>query len=771
MRFYYLLFLNYIINNILNYIIFVLLINNSKEKQMNLIKTVTGVMACGFLFNSGLNAQEIMLQPRPQDMKVIGKSLTLPEHVQLIGADNADADAVNILKDLFAGRMAKKGFKVIIGEKGDKAVKKYARLVPQKPEAYYLSIDDKKLVLVGSDERGTFYGMQTVSQLLKEGNLPQINITDYPDVRYRGVVEGFYGKPWSYEDRVSQLKFYGANKLNTYIYGPKNDPFHSSPNWRKPYPQEEAARMAELVKLAKSNKVDFVWAIHPGQDIRWNDEDRGLLLQKFGQMYDLGIRSFAVFFDDISGEGTDALKQAELLNYIDDQFVKVKKDVTPLVMCPTEYNKSWANLEKGYLRTLGEKLNPSIQIMWTGDRVVADIHRDGMEWINSQIKRPAYIWWNFPVTDYVRDHLLMGPVYGNDTDIAQTMSGFVTNPMEHAEASKVAIYGVADYTWNMKKYDPNTAWQGSLKAIMPTNCEALRVFASHNSDLGANGHKYRREESVIIKPVTERFLSAFQSEGTYPKDDFLTLEREFKSIVAASDVLLRSKDNDLLIKDINPWIKQFGLLGQTGAAVMDMLRDLEASDKESFKLDYSRVKELKEQMFELDATNNINPWQPGVKVGSLVLVPFVNNLYAQATERYNKQFGENLAVVYDYCPHTLLSNISQVKSLPLQLKEKTVSLSPSNEVIKADKDAFITIQLLKATKLRSIEFNAGKADLLQWGELQFTINGENWQALACEQDGELLKATMGKESVKAVRFLNKSGVPQEFYLRKFTLGL
>jgi len=149
--------------------------------------------------------------------------------------------------------------------------------------------------LVGSDERGTFYGMQTVSQLLKEGNLPQINITDYPDVRYRGVVEGFYGKPWSYEDRVSQLKFYGANKLNTYIYGPKNDPFHSSPNWRKPYPQEEAARMAELVKLAKSNKVDFVWAIHPGQDIRWNDEDRELLLQKFGQMYDLGIRSLQCF--------------------------------------------------------------------------------------------------------------------------------------------------------------------------------------------------------------------------------------------------------------------------------------------------------------------------------------------------------------------------------------------------------------------------------------------------------------------------------------------
>jgi len=440
-------------------------------------------------------------------------------------------------------------------------------------------------------------------------------------------------------------------------------------------------------------------------------------------------------------------------------------------MCPTEYNKSWANLEKGYLRTLGEKLNPSIQIMWTGDRVVADIHRDGMDWINSQIKRPAYIWWNFPVTDYVRDHLLMGPVYGNDTDIAQTMSGLLQTQWSMPKPRKLLfmVWQIIPGTWRNMILMPHG--KVHLRQLCQPITKLCAFFASHNSDLGANGHKYRREESVIIKPVTERFLSAFQSEGTYPKDDFTMLEREFKSIVVASDILLRSKDNDLLIKDINPWIKQFGLLGQTGAAVMDMLRDLEASDKESFKLDYSRVKELKEQMFELDATNNINPWQPGVKVGSLVLTPFVNNLYAQATERYNKQFGENLAVVYDYCPHTLLSNISQVKSLPLQLKEKTVSLSPSNEVIKADKDAFITIQLLKATKLRSIEFNAGKADLLQWGELQFTTDGENWQALACEQDGELLKATMGKESVKAVRFLNKSGEPQEFYLRKFTLGL
>ena len=136
-------------------------------------------------------------------------------------------------------------------------------------------------------------------------------------------------------------------------------------------------------------------------------------------------------FENLDEELANPNKQAELLNYIDEKFVKVKPDVTPLVMCPTEYNKSWSNPKGNYLTTLGEKLNPSIQIMWTGDRVISDITKDGIAWINARIKRPAYIWWNFPVSDYVRDHLLLGPVYGNDTQIADQMSGFVTNPMEH----------------------------------------------------------------------------------------------------------------------------------------------------------------------------------------------------------------------------------------------------------------------------------------------------------------------------------------------------
>ena len=114
----------------------------------------------------------------------------------------------------------------------------------------------------------------------------------------------------------------------------------------------------------------------------------------------------------------------ELLNDIYHNFVKVKGDVAPLLMCPTEYNRLWTKLEGGYLTTLGNKLYPDIGILWTGDKVVACIDKSTMQFVNPLLKRKAFIWWNFPVSDYVRNRLLLGAVYGNGIDIKDDISAF-----------------------------------------------------------------------------------------------------------------------------------------------------------------------------------------------------------------------------------------------------------------------------------------------------------------------------------------------------------
>ncbi|MBX9187232.1 O-GlcNAcase [Bacteroides sp. K03] len=722
------------------------------------------------LCTTGAFAQNVSLQPPPQQMIVLDKSVDLPSTYQVNGESEANPYAIKVLKKLFADRQpGKNGIRINIGEKGDKSVHKYTHLIPKYDEGYYLSINEEEIVLAGNDERGTYYALQTLAQLLKDGKLPEVEIKDYPSIRYRGVVEGFYGTPWSHQARIKQLKFYGENKMNTYIYGPKDDPYHSAPNWRLPYPEKEAAQLQELVTVANDNEVDFVWAIHPGQDIKWNQEDRDFLIAKFEKMYQLGIRSFAVFFDDISGEGTNPQKQAELLNYIDENFVQTKPDVTPLIMCPTEYNKSWANPDGNYLTTLGDNLNPSIQIMWTGDRVVSDITRDGIDWINERIKRPAYIWWNFPVSDYVRDHLLLGPVYGNDTTIAKQMSGFVTNPMEYAEASKIAIYGVASYAWNPTKYDTWRTWKEAIRTILPNAAEELECFAIHNSDLGINGHKYRREESQDIQPAAERFLESYIKNGEYDKTDFETLLNTFERMIESSDILLVDTENKPLIQEITPWLYQFRLLAETGQEVFKMVESQKTHS--CFLHKYKHVKALQQQMFDIDQTYNQNPYQPGVKTATKVIKPLIDQTFAVTVDRYNQKNGTTLDATSDYMPHKLISNVEQIKNLPLQVKINRVLISPANEVVKWGAGNIVEIELDHIYPAESIQIDFGKKEPCEWGRFDISSDGKEWKTIDLVQKGSRYTAELRRAPVKFVRFTNMSNDEQQVYLRQFVLTL
>ena len=583
------------------------------------------------------DAQGFHLQPTPQKYVGSEDSVFIPARYSMqVGATLRGSAAEQLLAGLFPDAAVTADFSVCIGMKGDKSVRKYAARIPKQAEGYYLKIDKEGIVVAGADRRGVFYGVQTLVQLIALPKLPLVEGTDYPDVPYRGVVEGFYGVPWSREARLSQLDFYGRNKMNIYIYGPKDDPYHSSPNWRKPYPAQEAEQLKELVECARRNEVLFYWAIHPGKDIRWNTEDRDLLMEKFESMYRLGIRAFAVFFDDISGEGTSAEKQVELLNDIYHNFVKVKGDVAPLLMCPTEYNRLWTKLEGGYLATLGGKLHPDIGILWTGDKVVACIDKPTMQFVNPLLKRKAFIWWNFPVSDYVRDRLLLGAVYGNGTDIDDDISAFISNPMEHAEASKIALFSIADYAWNMDAYKSDASWRRAVRYLMPGHAAALQVFASHNSDLGGNEHDFRREESEQIRPALERLLDAYCREGKREVAAASAVTEECERMIASADLLLASDENPALIKEITPWLIQFKLLGEYGREVLCMLAAQCDGKKTELEKAASHAKALQVLMKKIDATYNQNGFQPGVKTGSCHLKPAFDRLYQEVVQRTGK---------------------------------------------------------------------------------------------------------------------------------------
>ena len=564
-------------------------------------------------------AQTVNVSPLPQRLVWGEKAFDQPQSICIKGADEADTDAVALLRTHYAE--SNKGVKVVVGERGDKAVKKYADRIPEKVEGYYIQVAKNQIVVAGNDEAGTYYGVQTLMQMLAQPEVMQAEVKDWPDVLERGVVEGFYGNPWSHTDRLRQFDFYGKNKLNVYIYGPKDDPYHRN-QWREPYPADEAARISELAKAAAQNKVDFVWAMHPGGDIQWTEADLNSSVQKLEWMYGLGVRAFAIFFDDIFGaEQSKGAKQAEYMNALNREFVQKHTDVAPLILCPTQYNKSWSG--GSYLSDLGTTMDKDIRIMWTGATVVDMINKSDMDWINAQIQRNAYIWLNYPVNDFCIDHMLMGPTYGNDLNIAHQLSGFVSNPMEYAEASKVSLYSIADYTWNMDAYASQTSWERALQELMPDHVDAFRVFCQHNVDLGPTGHGLRRKgESAAFKQAADAFLASM-AHG-YNAEAVEAMKGEFEVMIQAANELLASTEEPEMIAEIAPWLEVMKIVGQRGEKVMNLYTLLEKGDEKGFVAAYEQLAKLEQaQKAVISRGFEGSIKKPNPTVANEVVVPFI----------------------------------------------------------------------------------------------------------------------------------------------------
>ncbi len=565
----------------------------------------------GKLLGHRVDRGGLNISPFPQQyVPMLCDGVDLNKGVKLIG------EAVNYAEELSFLVQSQKGAKLSI--RFYTAESDVDDVLAHTPGAYALEISEGKIIIDAYDDAGAFYAIQTLRQIVEspisaEGKLPAMYVKDWPDLKYRGVVEGFYGEPWSHETRLSLIDFYGRFKMNYYIYGPKDDPYHSSPYWREMYPAEEAEEIRELVEACKRNRVHFVWAIHPGKDIKWEESDIQNLIKKFDAMYQLGVRAFAVHFDDIEGAGTNPYYQTELMNILNDEFVKVKGDVEPLIVCPTEYTRLWANpTERGSLIIYGNELDPSVDVFWTGDAVCSNMTESTMEWISSRIQRPALFWWNFPVTDYARHIVMQGPVYGLASTMDDTKTrGIVSNPMEHGEASKLALYSTADYAWCPYKYNPIDSWERAIECVAPEVAEAYRLFAIHSCDTETG---YRRLESW----ETETFTFAEYDDAKAAK-----LREELERIVEVP-AEMEAMQNKALLEELRPWLVEFGKLGERCLKALDCYELYRKGDYEGFWNLYVENLMTEEEIAAFDAH----------RIGTMKLHPFYERMMDDMASAY-----------------------------------------------------------------------------------------------------------------------------------------
>ncbi|MBD5188036.1 MAG: hypothetical protein HDS96_02810 [Bacteroidales bacterium] len=558
---------------------------------------------------------------------------------KLVGDKTADADAVNLLRESISVA-SKAPVEIIIGEAGDKAVKKYASFIPEGAESFYLSVGPQKVVIAGRDEAGTFYGVQ---EFLKN---PQaaVDTAVTPVIPLRGVIEGFYGNPWSHANRLSQFDFYGRHGMNIYIYGPKDDPYHHS-RWFEPYPAEKAAQMAELVQRAAANKVKFVWAMHPSNAIE-SEADRAKALAKFQQMYDLGVRNFSIFFDDISAKSVDS--QIDYLNFLDREFVKTHPGTGSLIVCPTQYNQAWSGGD--YLTKMGTGLNPDIAIMWTGATVCDMIDDADCQWFIDKTGRKPFIWLNYPVNDYGQHNLLMGPVVGNDPAIANKVTAFCSNPMQYAEASKVALASLADFARNPEAFNADESWEASLRELMPAHVDAFRRFCLNNVDVAPSVHKLRfYGETPEFKALSEKYTDLSDP-------DAIEAYREYfrANLDAANELMPLADGSDPLLSEVKEWLVAMRLQAQMGLNICDMAEALEADLAAPFIDAYKRWQD-ENQKYQNNTSRGFEGSIQSVRVqtGTLHVAPWQKTALAGLVEKFRQSGADYPA---DLFPRPVVEN-------------------------------------------------------------------------------------------------------------------
>nr|XP_033333106.1 protein O-GlcNAcase isoform X1 [Megalopta genalis] len=269
-----------------------------------------------------------------------------------------------------------------------------------------------------------------------------------------GVVEGFYGRPWTTEQRkdlFQKLKKWG---MDSYLYAPKDDYKHRA-YWRDLYTVEEAEHLTGLITAAKDCGITFYYALSPGLDITYSStKEVTILKRKLEQVSQFGCTAFALLFDDIEPEMSEADK--EVFQSFAHAQVSVTNDIfqhlgqPKFLLCPTQYcaTRAMPNVTSSeYLNTLGNKLAQEIDIMWTGPKVISRLLTvESIEEITEVLRRPPVIWDNLHANDYDQKRVFLGPYSGRSPDLIPRLRGVLTNPNCEYGANFIAIHTLAQWS-------------------------------------------------------------------------------------------------------------------------------------------------------------------------------------------------------------------------------------------------------------------------------------------------------------------------------------
>ena len=391
----------------------------------------------------------------------------------------------------------------------------------------------------------------------------------------RGVIEGFYGHPWSHSQRLALIDFLGSRDMNAFMYSPKDDRLLRE-DWRVPYDREALQRLRELVEACERRYMTLTWCISPGLSVRYSDEaDREILRRKIASVLEIGVHHIGLFLDDIplrlqypADRAMFPSLEAAQIDLVNEVFATLTAGVD-LIVCPTEY---WGRGREASLAMLGSGLDPAIDLFWTGRAVCSvTLDLDDALVFGETAKRPPTYWDNYPVNDVAMGYELhIGPYRGRDPELWRASRGIVANPMELYEASRIPLATIADFLHDPAGYDPEASWLEAMRDVVgEADLEAFAIFADNvrSSCLSTADAPY------VDATLSEALFELEHGDADVGARSLAALAARLEG--AAEHLLHGPVVNRQLIEEIRPWLVAF----ETGAQAVRRIADLAAAGR------------------------------------------------------------------------------------------------------------------------------------------------------------------------------------------------
>jgi hyaluronoglucosaminidase len=410
---------------------------------------------------------------------------------------------------------------------------------------------DKIVEISSSNKRGFIYAINAFNDLCEKTNsgfkLPILFIEDEPSFLHRGIIEGYYGTPWSFEEREDMVDFLVNNRLNSYIYAPKSDIYHRD-KWCDPYPKEIFFELKKLYESLSLNDIEFYYTLSPGH-IKVGEyafdytskADFEKLYRKIDDFINIGVKNFGLLMDDIDYKVADSQKakfprpglaHAYICNEL-NAYLRKKLPEFKMIMCPTEYHHIG---ESEYRNDLKENLDDNIIVFFTGDNVCAElITKNDLISTKRAYEKELFIWDNFPVSDFtygVREFI--APIQNRYNKMHEYAPGYFINPSVHYHISKIGMQTMAEYAWNSEGYNKDSAFERALKSL--------------GDDFYLNSKKFIE----FNYPNVLSYGKLLEMNELVNKQEYEIIKDIYQDVVKDADNLLKL---DLeIIKELKPWL-------------------------------------------------------------------------------------------------------------------------------------------------------------------------------------------------------------------------